>query len=165
MLPHALSGSGATEDDGVVGEQHEDKEHGVEPARPPLTAARTRETTEPGRVARQSTPRAYRRTCLWTASCPQDPRSGPVSGRNDHDSINGGAPGDEPATTQRRTKTTSRLGWWLQRIRHRRSGDAGCLFCAGDAPVATVAGQMDDNGHFDLLVGCCHEGRVVTGEL
>ncbi|MEU7649227.1 hypothetical protein [Streptomyces huasconensis] len=43
MLPHAVP-AGA-EDDGVVGEDTEDQEHGVEPARPPLTAARAREMT------------------------------------------------------------------------------------------------------------------------
>ncbi|MEU5797339.1 hypothetical protein ABZ800_28005 [Streptomyces sp. NPDC047813] len=32
-------------DDGVVGEQHEAQDHVVEPARPPLTAARPREMT------------------------------------------------------------------------------------------------------------------------
>ncbi|MEU8764709.1 hypothetical protein [Streptomyces sp. NPDC048659] len=43
MLPHALVLPADAEDDGVVGEQHEDQEHGVEPARPPLSEARARE--------------------------------------------------------------------------------------------------------------------------
>lgn len=33
------------ENDGAVGEQHEDQEHSAEPTRPPLTAARAREMT------------------------------------------------------------------------------------------------------------------------
>ncbi|MEU0219426.1 hypothetical protein ABZ281_31955 [Streptomyces sp. NPDC006265] len=45
MLPHALVPPASAEDDGVVGEQYEDQEHGAEPARPPLTAARAREMT------------------------------------------------------------------------------------------------------------------------
>lgn len=45
MLPHALDPPAGPEDDGVVGEYDEDREHGVEPARPPLTAARAREMT------------------------------------------------------------------------------------------------------------------------
>ncbi|MGW5401395.1 hypothetical protein [Streptomyces sp. NPDC003952] len=45
MLPHALVVPAGAEDDGVVGEHNEDQEHGVEPARPPLTAARAREMT------------------------------------------------------------------------------------------------------------------------
>ncbi|MET9663039.1 hypothetical protein [Streptomyces sp. NPDC006510] len=44
-LPHALVRPAGPEDDGVVGEHDEDQEHGVEPARPPLTAARAREMT------------------------------------------------------------------------------------------------------------------------
>ncbi|OIJ85377.1 hypothetical protein BIV25_44210 [Streptomyces sp. MUSC 14] len=51
MLPHALVPPANAEDDGVVGEQHEDQEHGVEPARPPLTAARAREMTAGLRAA------------------------------------------------------------------------------------------------------------------
>ncbi|WP_424893321.1 hypothetical protein [Streptomyces sp. XH2] len=46
MLLHALVVPAGAEDDGVVGEQHEDQEHGAEPARPPLTAARAREMTD-----------------------------------------------------------------------------------------------------------------------
>ncbi|MEK8141834.1 hypothetical protein NKH18_01780 [Streptomyces sp. M10(2022)] len=34
---------GGTQDDGVVGEEHEDQDDVVEPARPPLSAARARE--------------------------------------------------------------------------------------------------------------------------
>lgn len=45
MLPHALVVPVGAEDDGVVGEHDEDQEHGVEPARPPLTVARAREMT------------------------------------------------------------------------------------------------------------------------
>lgn len=45
MLPHALVVLAGAEDDGVVGEQHEGQEHGVEPARPPLSEARARELT------------------------------------------------------------------------------------------------------------------------
>ncbi|MEU7160381.1 hypothetical protein [Streptomyces chrestomyceticus] len=45
VLPHTLVVPANPEDDGVVGEQHEDQEHGAEPARPPLTAARAREIT------------------------------------------------------------------------------------------------------------------------
>lgn len=45
MLPHALVDPAGAEDDGVVCEQHEDQEHGAEPARPPLTAAQAREMT------------------------------------------------------------------------------------------------------------------------
>lgn len=44
-LPYALVVPADPEDDGVVGEHTEDQEHGVEPARPPLTAARAREIT------------------------------------------------------------------------------------------------------------------------
>ncbi|WP_434435411.1 hypothetical protein [Streptomyces noursei] len=45
MLPHALVPPAGPQDDGVVGEQHEDQEHGAEPARPPLTEAHAREMT------------------------------------------------------------------------------------------------------------------------
>lgn len=45
VLPHALARSAGPEDDGVVGEDNEDQEHAVEPARPPLSAARAREMT------------------------------------------------------------------------------------------------------------------------
>ncbi|MEU5971932.1 hypothetical protein [Streptomyces globisporus] len=45
VLPHALVVPADPEDDGVVGEQHEDQEHGAEPARPPLSVARAREMT------------------------------------------------------------------------------------------------------------------------
>ncbi|WP_240002934.1 hypothetical protein [Streptomyces sp. OspMP-M45] len=45
MLPHALVVPVGAEDDGVVGEDNEDQEHGAEPARPPLTVARAREMT------------------------------------------------------------------------------------------------------------------------
>ncbi|MCG7527780.1 hypothetical protein MHW47_25515 [Streptomyces sp. OfavH-34-F] len=45
MLPHALVVPAGAEDDGVVGEDTEDQEHGVEPARPPLSEARAREMT------------------------------------------------------------------------------------------------------------------------
>ncbi|WP_369384205.1 hypothetical protein [Streptomyces sp. cg36] len=45
MLPHALVVLAGAEDDGVVGEDNEDQEHGVEPARPPLSEARARELT------------------------------------------------------------------------------------------------------------------------
>ncbi|MER7540150.1 hypothetical protein ABTX77_36040 [Streptomyces sp. NPDC097704] len=45
MLPNALDPPAGPEDDGVVGEQHEDQEHVVEPARPPLTVARAQEMT------------------------------------------------------------------------------------------------------------------------
>ncbi|MEU2357899.1 hypothetical protein ABZ599_33820 [Streptomyces misionensis] len=45
MLPHALVEPASAEDDGVVGEQHEDQEHGSEPARSSLTEARAREMT------------------------------------------------------------------------------------------------------------------------
>ncbi|WP_255345671.1 hypothetical protein [Streptomyces chartreusis] len=44
-LPHALVPPADPEDDGVVGEQHEDQEHGTEPARPPLSEARAQEMT------------------------------------------------------------------------------------------------------------------------
>lgn len=44
-LPHALVVPAGAEDDGVVGEYGEDQEHGVEPARLPLTADRAREMT------------------------------------------------------------------------------------------------------------------------
>ncbi|MEK8141649.1 hypothetical protein NKH18_00690 [Streptomyces sp. M10(2022)] len=40
MLPYALVRSAGAQDDGVVGEDNEDQEHGGEPARPPLSAAR-----------------------------------------------------------------------------------------------------------------------------
>ncbi|MGW1189268.1 hypothetical protein [Streptomyces sp. NPDC002559] len=43
--PHALVVPAGPEDDGIVAEQHEDQEHGVEPARPPLSEARVREMT------------------------------------------------------------------------------------------------------------------------
>lgn len=43
--PYALVPPAGPEDDGAVGEHDEDQEHGVEPARPPLTAARAREMT------------------------------------------------------------------------------------------------------------------------
>lgn len=43
MLPHALVVPVGAEDDGFVGGRTEDQEHGVEPAQPPLTAARARE--------------------------------------------------------------------------------------------------------------------------
>ncbi|WP_234432670.1 MULTISPECIES: hypothetical protein [unclassified Streptomyces] len=43
--PHALVAPAGPEDDGVVGEHNEDQEHGVEPARPPLTTAQAREMT------------------------------------------------------------------------------------------------------------------------
>lgn len=42
---HALVVPGGAEDDGVVGEQHEGQEHAVDPALPPLSAARAREMT------------------------------------------------------------------------------------------------------------------------
>ena len=45
MLPHALVVPAGPVDDGGVGEQHEDQEHGVEPARPPLSEADAREMT------------------------------------------------------------------------------------------------------------------------
>ncbi|MFF8619235.1 hypothetical protein [Streptomyces sp. NPDC015350] len=45
MLPHALVPPADPEDDGVVGEQHEDQEHDVEPERPPLSEARAWEMT------------------------------------------------------------------------------------------------------------------------
>ncbi|MBW1603513.1 hypothetical protein JJV70_15655 [Streptomyces sp. JJ66] len=45
MLPHALVAPAGAEDDGVVGEQHEGQEHGVEPARPPPSETRAREMT------------------------------------------------------------------------------------------------------------------------
>lgn len=45
VLSHALVPPAGPEDDGVVGEQHENQEHAVEPARPPLTMARAREMT------------------------------------------------------------------------------------------------------------------------
>lgn len=45
MLPHALVPPADLEDDGLVGEQHEDQEHGAGPARPPLSEARAREMT------------------------------------------------------------------------------------------------------------------------
>ncbi|MFJ9743136.1 hypothetical protein [Streptomyces sp. NPDC101166] len=45
MLPYALVPPTGAEDDGVVGERHEDQEQGAAPARPPLTAARAREMT------------------------------------------------------------------------------------------------------------------------
>ncbi|MEU9646354.1 hypothetical protein [Streptomyces sp. NPDC048188] len=45
MLPHALVVPADAEDDGDVGEDNEDQEHGVEPARPPLSEARAREMT------------------------------------------------------------------------------------------------------------------------
>ncbi|MFD5372694.1 hypothetical protein [Streptomyces sp. NPDC127103] len=45
MLPHALVVPAGAEDDGVVGEDNEDQEHGVEPARLPLTEACARELT------------------------------------------------------------------------------------------------------------------------
>ncbi|MEU5836434.1 hypothetical protein ABZ820_22570 [Streptomyces diacarni] len=45
MLPHALVVPAGAEDDGVVGEDNEDQEHDVEPARPPLSEARARELT------------------------------------------------------------------------------------------------------------------------
>ncbi|MFE2247949.1 hypothetical protein [Streptomyces lavendulae] len=45
VLPHALVVPAGAEDDGFVGEDNEDQEHGAEPARPPLTAARAREMT------------------------------------------------------------------------------------------------------------------------
>ncbi|MFG2629930.1 hypothetical protein [Streptomyces sp. NPDC048473] len=45
VLPHALVVPAGAEDDGVVGEDTEDQEHGVEPARPPLTAEQAREVT------------------------------------------------------------------------------------------------------------------------
>lgn len=51
MLPYALVRPAGPEDDGVVGEQHEDQAHGAEPARPPLTAARAREMTAGLRAA------------------------------------------------------------------------------------------------------------------
>ncbi|MFF3019701.1 hypothetical protein [Streptomyces sp. NPDC057939] len=45
VLPHALVLLADPEDDGFVGEQHEDQEHGAEPARPPLSEARAQEMT------------------------------------------------------------------------------------------------------------------------
>ncbi|MFJ4967104.1 hypothetical protein ACIP6P_32485 [Streptomyces sp. NPDC088729] len=45
VLPYALARSADAQDDGVVGEDNEDQEHAVEPARPPLSAARAREMT------------------------------------------------------------------------------------------------------------------------
>ncbi|MFF8646385.1 hypothetical protein [Streptomyces sp. NPDC015345] len=45
MLPYALVVPIDAEEDGVVGEHTEDQEHGVKPARPPLTAARARGMT------------------------------------------------------------------------------------------------------------------------
>ncbi|MEU1798850.1 hypothetical protein [Streptomyces californicus] len=45
MLLHALVVPVGAEDDGVVGEDNEGQEHGVEPARPPLSEARARELT------------------------------------------------------------------------------------------------------------------------
>jgi hypothetical protein len=45
VLSHALVPPAGPEDDGVVGEQHENQKHAVEPARPPLTMARAREMT------------------------------------------------------------------------------------------------------------------------
>lgn len=45
MLPHALAQPAGPEDDGLVGEHTEEQEHGAEPARLPLTAARAREVT------------------------------------------------------------------------------------------------------------------------
>jgi hypothetical protein len=44
-LPRALVAPAGPEDDGAVGEHNEGQEHGAEPARPPLTAARAREMT------------------------------------------------------------------------------------------------------------------------
>lgn len=45
VLPYALVRSGCAQDDGVVGEEHEDQEHGAEPAWPPLTAKQAGEVT------------------------------------------------------------------------------------------------------------------------
>ncbi|MFE9387611.1 hypothetical protein ACFYMO_30985 [Streptomyces sp. NPDC007025] len=46
VLPRgALVVPAGPKDDGDVGEQHEDQEHGAEPARPPLSEARAREMT------------------------------------------------------------------------------------------------------------------------
>ncbi len=45
MLPHALVAPADAVDDGVVAEDNEDQEHGVEPARPPLSEARAQEMT------------------------------------------------------------------------------------------------------------------------
>ncbi|MGW6744882.1 hypothetical protein ACWGDX_29800 [Streptomyces sp. NPDC055025] len=45
VLPLSLVVPAGAEDDGVVGEHTEDQEHGVEPARPPLSEARAREMT------------------------------------------------------------------------------------------------------------------------
>ncbi|MFF8382116.1 hypothetical protein ACF053_00465 [Streptomyces kanasensis] len=44
MLPHALDPPVGQEDDGLVGEHDKDQEHAVQPARPPLTEARARES-------------------------------------------------------------------------------------------------------------------------
>ncbi|WP_225840482.1 hypothetical protein [Streptomyces sp. NK08204] len=44
-LPRALVAPADAQDDGIVGEQHEDQEHGAEPAGPPLTTAQAREMT------------------------------------------------------------------------------------------------------------------------
>ncbi|WP_405638623.1 hypothetical protein OG543_30320 (plasmid) [Streptomyces sp. NBC_01178] len=45
VLPYALVQSAGARDDGVVGEEHEDQEHGAEPARPPLTAEQAEAVT------------------------------------------------------------------------------------------------------------------------
>lgn len=51
MLPHALSGPGATEDDGVMGEHNEDEDDVAEPARPTLTTTQARDMTAGLRAA------------------------------------------------------------------------------------------------------------------
>ncbi|MCZ1012628.1 hypothetical protein [Streptomyces lydicus] len=71
LLPHALVVPAGAEDDGGVGEHTEDLEHGVEPARPPLTAARAREMTALSCLARETpTPAPRPRT---TAASPSGP--------------------------------------------------------------------------------------------
>jgi hypothetical protein len=45
VLPHALVQPSGAQDDGVVGEQNEDREHVADPVRPLLSAARAREVT------------------------------------------------------------------------------------------------------------------------